>query len=884
MYLGIESLRAKGENIEYTQEMIDEWVKCSQDPLYFIEKYVLIDDNNGGLVNIQLYSYQKEFITLVHNNKEIVGKWPRQAGKTSAMACYIVWGVIFKQRFKVGVAADKDDTATEIVDRIKIAYENVPYWMQQGVEKWDAHKLKFENGSRVDSAATTKKTFRGKSFNFVLLDEFAFVEQNVADQFYTSIYPVVSKGENNKMVIISTPNGLNHFYKIYDEAENKKNSYKPMEIRWNDVPGRGEAFKKKTIGNIGQDRWEQEYETSFLGSSTTLISASKLKTIPWHDPIETIDDLKIFKGPKEGHVYMIPVDVCRGKGLDYHAFTVIDITKMPYEVVAVYKNNMLDTMVYPSLILNIAKKYNEAYVLIELNDTGKQVSDILTWELEYENMLSTKTAGRNGQVLTVEGGTTMGVTMSKSVRAIGCANLKSLINNDQLLFHDFDIIQELTTFEIVGGVYKAKEGAHDDLVMCLHRTTKLETEDGEKTIKWIVDNKYQGKVKSVDKNGNLVWKNIIGHQAIENSGNHKKKWIRINADGHRSLLCTDDHRCAIMNNILTEPQFHFDEAKNITGKWIIKDSVTDGYRFGKVNPLFNKEQLSVLYGTLMGDASINHKHGKQCSVAHGINQKEYIENKQYIFGGTLSYNKNRKNLYLNIPSNAQIKYISELIYANGKKDISKLLPYVDEISLAYWYMDDGNLCNKRYPLLCTDGFTYEEHVLMQKMFKDKWGIKTTIRKNITGGNNKWAGKEYYRLYISDRDLFFSIISPYIIDSMKYKIPFEYHQENKQINNICLSYGAGLVNEIEYLPETEGWMSKLYDIEIEDTHNFMAQGFLVHNCLVNFSWAATQAYFMDLMDLNIRQHMFEKRLQQMEEELVPVGFFTGYDAEEDPADF
>jgi hypothetical protein len=474
IYNGQEFLRSAGESIDYDQAMQTEIKRCAASYEYFVEHYIKIDDNSGSLKVIKLYDYQKRLLKLIHNNKFTICKFPRQCGKTTSMATYIVWCLLFKKRFKVGVAADKDDTATEIMDRIKTAYENLPYWMQQGIKKWDQHKVQLENGSRVDAAATTKKTFRGKTYNLVLLDEFAFVDQNIADPFFTSIYPVISKSDpsipidkQTKMVIISTPNGMNHFHKLYVEAEEKQSSFNAIEIRWNDVPGRDEAFKKETLKNIGEDRWEQEYDGSFLGAPTSLIPAKKLKMLTWRTAREAYEDMQFWKAPQPGHTYFITVDICQGRGLDYHAMSVVDISQLPYEVVATYHNNLLDTMLYPSLILEMAKRYNDAFVLIELNNNGKQVADILAWELEYENMLATKTKGRSGQYLSVESSATMGLTMTKPVKSTGCSNLKSLIMNDKLVLNDYTFIQELTTFEIASGQYKAAVGAHDDMVMTL---------------------------------------------------------------------------------------------------------------------------------------------------------------------------------------------------------------------------------------------------------------------------------------------------------------------------------------------------------------------------------------------------------------------------------
>jgi hypothetical protein len=377
----------------------------------------------------------------------------------------------FTPDYKVAVLANKQKTATEILDRIKMAYERLPMWLKQGVVEWNKQSIKFENGSKIIASSTSATAVRGDSFNYIMLDEFAFVPNNIADEFFASVYPTISSGQTSKVVIVSTPKGMNMYYKIWKDALANRNPYKAIEVKWWEVPGRDEKWKEMTKKALGSERlWLAEYECEFLGSEDTLITPSKLSSLVYDNPILTTNDgLTVYKEPEKDHVYTITVDTCRAIGLDYHAFVVIDVTKMPYRVVARFKNNLMPVMLVPNMVASVAQRYNDAHLLIETNDTGQQVSDIIHEELEYENMITTTIKGKKGQKATGfgVGRVQYGVKMSSQVKKTGCLVLKEMVEADKLLINDFDLISELSTFVSSKASYSASEGYNDDLVSCL---------------------------------------------------------------------------------------------------------------------------------------------------------------------------------------------------------------------------------------------------------------------------------------------------------------------------------------------------------------------------------------------------------------------------------
>lgn len=468
-YLGNQNLKRKGVEIPWTEDMIKEFVKCAKDPIYFAEKYIKIVHVDHGLIPIVLYDYQKDIINKTTNNRRTCVVTSRQAGKTTTAVCLILHYILFNNHKLVALLANKGDSAREILDRIKTAYEALPKWMQQGVIEWNKGSVEFENGSKIIAAATSSSAIRGKSVSFLYIDETAFVEN--WDEFFASVFPTISSGTTTKILLTSTPNGLNHFYKTVEGARNKRNGYEFVEVMWYDIPGRDEKWKEETLAAMDFDteKFAQEMECVFLGSSGTLISGTKLKELVYRDPIEETSNVSMYIRPHVGHNYTIIVDVSRGKGLDYSAFQVIDVTKMPYHQVCVFRDNMITPMDYATIIYQFARIYNMAQILVEVNDIGEQVSTTLFEDFEYENMLFTESSGRGGKRLIAGFGSNAdkGVRTTKTVKAVGCSMLKLLIEQNQLIINDFQTIKELSTFSKKGTSWEAESGNNDDLVMGL---------------------------------------------------------------------------------------------------------------------------------------------------------------------------------------------------------------------------------------------------------------------------------------------------------------------------------------------------------------------------------------------------------------------------------
>ena len=470
VYLGNPNLKKAGTPIQFTQDQINEWIKCKNDPIYFAMNYIQIISLDEGLVPFKMYDFQKEILRDFHNNRFNIAKLPRQTGKSTTVVAYLLYYAIFYDSVNIGILANKASTARELLGRLQLAYENLPKWMQHGILVWNKGNVELENGSKILAASTSASAVRGMSFNILFLDEFAFVPNHVAEQFFASVYPTITSGKSTKVIIISTPNGMNHFYKMWEDARRGKNDYVTNEVHWSQVPGRDAKWKEETIKNTSPRQFAQEFECDFLGSADTLISPAKLQNIPFHDPIKSNAGLDVYKRAEKDHEYIITVDVARGIGGDYSAFIVFDITTMPYQIVAKYRNNEIKPVLFPSVIFQVAKEYNNPYILVEVNDIGDSIAATLNYDLEYPNVLMCAMRGRAGQVVGqgFSGSKTqLGVKMSVTVKKIGCANLKAIIEEDKLLFNDFQIFQELTTFVQKKQAWEADEGYHDDLVMCM---------------------------------------------------------------------------------------------------------------------------------------------------------------------------------------------------------------------------------------------------------------------------------------------------------------------------------------------------------------------------------------------------------------------------------
>ena len=468
-YLGNDRLKRVGVELSYTEEQVKEIIKCTEDPVYFIKKYVRIVNVDLGLIPFDMWDFQEKMVQDFHQNRFCICKMPRQVGKTTTTVGYMLWSVLFQDDYVVGILANKGSLARDILSKIQKAYEYLPLWLQQGIIVWNKGNIELENGSKIFAYATSAAGVRGGSFNLIFLDEFAFVPHNMATEFFTSTYPVISSGKTSKVIIVSTPNGLNLFYKMWTDAIEKRSTYKPVEIHWSQVPGRDQAWKEETIKNTSEEQFRQEFETEFIGSSATLISGTKLRSLAFHEPIHQEEGLDIYEQPVQGRLYIATVDCAEGVGQDYSSINIIDVSETPYKQVAKYRNNKLPLLFFPTIIYSLAKKYNEAYVLIETNNIGQQVVDILHYDLEYENVYKLEHHHIKGQ--SISGGfkrsTSFGIKTTKTVKKIGCANLKTLIENDKLKIMDFDTIAEMNTFVRIRDSYAAEEGNHDDLVMGL---------------------------------------------------------------------------------------------------------------------------------------------------------------------------------------------------------------------------------------------------------------------------------------------------------------------------------------------------------------------------------------------------------------------------------
>jgi len=470
VYLGNPNLKRANVSQEWTKKEVQEYAKCMNDPQYFIENYIMIVSLDEGLVPFKMYDFQKEMVGTFHNNRFTICKLPRQSGKSTTIIAYLLHYVLFNESVNVAILANKAATARDLLGRLQLAYEHLPKWLQQGVMSWNKGSLELENGSKILASSTSASAVRGGSYNIIFLDEFAYVPSNVAEQFFSSVYPTISSGKTTKVMIVSTPHGMNMFYKLWNDAENQRNSYIPIEVHWSEIPGRDENWKAETIKNTSEQQFNTEFECEFLGSIDTLIAARKLRVLSYIPPIQSNAGLDVFEKPLKDHTYVLTADVSRGTSNDYSAFLVFDVSQMPYKVVAKYRDNEIKPLLFPAKIYDVAKAYNQSFVLIEVNDIGEQVASTMQFDLEYDNLIMASMRGRAGQVLGggFSGGRAqLGVRTTKAVKRIGCSNLKQMIEDDKLIIQDLQIINELSTFIVKGQSFEADSGCTDDLVACL---------------------------------------------------------------------------------------------------------------------------------------------------------------------------------------------------------------------------------------------------------------------------------------------------------------------------------------------------------------------------------------------------------------------------------
>jgi hypothetical protein len=455
-YLGNPNVKRDGVVTNFTKEEITEYAKCMRDPAYFARTYLKVIHLDKGLVPFDLYPYQERMFDHFNENRFSIVLACRQSGKSISSVAYLLWYALFHSEKTIAVLANKGSTAREMLGRLTLMLENLPFFLQPGCKALNKGSIEFSNNSRIIAAATSGSSIRGLSISLLFLDEFAFVENDV--EFYTSTYPVVSSGKTSRVIITSTANGLgNTFHKIWEGAVQKTNTYRPFRVDWWDVPGRDEEWKAQTIANTSELQFDQEFGNSFIGAGNTLISGDKLLSMSASAPIYTQGAIKVYEKPKEDHQYMIFVDVAKGRGQDYSTFNIIDTTARPFKQVATFRDNMISPLLFPDVIYKYGKTYNDAYVIIESNDQGAVVCNGLYYELEYENLFVESAVKANS----------LGVTMTRKVKRIGCSNLKDLIEENKLEIVDEDTIIELSSFEAKGSSYEASQGNHDDLVMNL---------------------------------------------------------------------------------------------------------------------------------------------------------------------------------------------------------------------------------------------------------------------------------------------------------------------------------------------------------------------------------------------------------------------------------
>ena len=493
-YVNNPLIKAQHQEQEFTKEQIAEFAKCAGDPGHFIENYIKIVHLERGLVPFELYGFQKKMVKTFHENRFVICKVGRQSGKSVTVIAYLLWYMLFNESVSVAMLANKAATSRELLSRMQLAYENLPFWLQQGVGVWNKGSFELENGSKIVSSATSSSAIRGSSFNLVFLDEFAFVENNLAEDFFRSVFPTISSGKNTKLMIVSTPYGMNHYYRMWKEAIDGRSQFVPIQVHWSEVPGRDEEWKENTIRNTSVEQFRQEFETEFIGSDQTLIDPNCLTALRWAKPLINKQGLTIYAEPSTNKLYACTVDVALGKGKDYSAFIIFDITKIPYEVVVVYRDNLITPLVFPNIIHSLVKQYNNAYTLVEIDGSGAQVGDILRHDLGYENLLMTWNAGRNGVQISsgFKRSAMMGLKMTRPVKNIGCMTIKNLVEQEKILLKDVHVITEFYSFAQRGQSWEATPGTHDDLAMCCV------------SFAWLVAQRYFAELTDVNLRENLL--------------------------------------------------------------------------------------------------------------------------------------------------------------------------------------------------------------------------------------------------------------------------------------------------------------------------------------------------------------------------------------------
>ena len=457
-YLGNPNVKRDGVLQQWTPDLLQEYKKCMDNPIYFVETYVKVISLDDGMVPFVLYPYQRRMFEQFQENRFSIVLACRQSGKSISACAYLLWYVLFTPEKTVAILANKGATAREMLNRITLMLENIPFFLQPGSKALNKGSLEFSNNSRILAAATSGSSIRGMSVNLLYLDEFAFVER--AAEFYTSTYPVISAGRDTKVIVTSTANGIgNQFHKIWEGSVQEINEFKSFRVDWWDVPNRDEDWKLQTISNTSQLQFDQEFGNTFFGTGDTLVKAETLLNLRAKPAKRYMEGglLKIYEEPQKDHDYIMTVDVSKGRGQDYSTFTLIDISVRPFAQVAVYRNNTISPLLFPNIIYKYAKPYNDAYVVVESNDQGGVVCNGLYHDLEYENVHVESSVKANA----------IGIEINRKTKRLGCSAIKDILETNRLTINDDATILEISTFEAKGQSYEASDGNHDDLMMNL---------------------------------------------------------------------------------------------------------------------------------------------------------------------------------------------------------------------------------------------------------------------------------------------------------------------------------------------------------------------------------------------------------------------------------
>jgi len=449
-----------GRKIEFTALMLQELARCAADITYFAEKYYTIIHPVRGEEIIKLFPFQREMIENMKNNRQNIFMAARQLGKTTCASIYLLWFAIFNPSKTIAILANKQSTAVSIVDDIKKGYEMLPAWMKPGVKKYDQLELKFENESRIFARATSEDAIRGESVSLLFCDEFAFVPENIAEQFWVSNYPTLSTGGN--IVVVSTPNGTaGKFYQLWKSATSRENkTWKAMKITWDRHPDRDEAWKESQIQSIGKVKFAQEYACSFTGSSYTLIDGETLEQMKATDPpFYPEEGFYMWKKPVTDRLYLVSCDVAKGANTDFHVANVFDATDWhtngKIEQVAMFRRNDISVFDFKDKVLQISRKYNNAVAIVENNHLGHVLVQNLYYEEGYDNTWYDYDKGEYG------------VNGNVKTKPLALTYFKEDIESKKMIIHAQDMITELSYFEEVKtGVFQARQGRnfHDDTV------------------------------------------------------------------------------------------------------------------------------------------------------------------------------------------------------------------------------------------------------------------------------------------------------------------------------------------------------------------------------------------------------------------------------------